>query len=248
MEPRAEVLRLGRGLQGIIKTYRTSARAVSLSLGYHAGQLTLVLNGHRPMRVRLVLEVLADLGAPPGRVFDVLYPLGGVSEVVLRREAGPGLDLPGTRPWSEVVAEVQRAQGPVPTPEALVAKLGMLLRRELREARVSQRQVSRHLGLGDDALGKALRGDSELTFLHVFTVLVVTRRSPERIFLELFRPTPEDPMEQIELAHYLDEAEALRTPLAQRLLPEEKATAEPLAPVSQAPKEPKKSGRKKRKG
>lgn len=236
--------RLGRGIQSTIRAYRASARAVSLALGYHAGQLTQVLNGHRPMRVKLVLEVLENLGAPPGRTFDLHYPLGGIAEAVLREGSGPAIDPPGTKPLREVVAELERAReaGPAET----VRKLGLLLRRELRTAQVSQREVSRRLGLGEDALGKALRGDSELTFLHVFAVLAATGRSPARIFAELFAPTKSDPMEQLELARRLDDLEAHRFFLAERLLPAGKARVDPLAPRRGKPRKPKKTGRKKR--
>lgn len=237
--------RLGRGIQGTVRTYQTSARAVSLALGYHAGQLTQVLNGHRPMRVRLVLEVLEHLGASAGRTFDVLYPLGGIAEAVLREDAGPVIDPPGTKPLRDLVAGLERAEGPGPAPAEMVRKLGLLLRRELRLAQVSQREVSRGLGLGEDALGKALRGDSELTFLHVFAVLDATRRSPARIFAELFAPTKSGPMEQLELGRHLDDLEAHRSFLAKRLLPPGKARLDPLAPRRGRPRRPKKTGRSK---
>lgn len=159
------------------------------------------------MRVTLVFELLEKLRASPVRFFSVRYPLGGEAHAGLREDAKPSIDLPGAMPLTEAARRRADRLGLRLTPAGAAAKLGRLLRREIRASGKTQREISLDLGFGVGALGQALRGNSELTFFHVFGVLAATGRSPARLFAELFAPEPADPMARFELALELDHQE-----------------------------------------
>lgn len=207
MDPREEVEKLGQALQRLIESHETTARALSRRLGYHHGHLTLVFHGHRPMRVKLAFELLEKLRAAPIRFFKACYPLGGPAHIELRKDAKPAIDLPGAMPLTEAARRRADRLGLRLTPAGAAAKLGSILRREVRASGKTQREISLELGLGAGALGQALRGNSELTFLHVFAVLAAIGRSPGRLVAELFAPEPADPMARFELALELDHQE-----------------------------------------
>lgn len=243
MEPRQEVLKLGHGLQRLLETYSTSAREVSEALGFHPGQLTRVLNGRRPMRVRLVWEVLEHLGASPVSFFKLLYPLGGAAQLALPVDPKAVTDLPGTVPLAEAVRRYRLAQGWERTPKQTVEKLGRLLREVLQGARVSQRAASRGIGLAPDALGQALRGGSELTFLHLFGVLAAAGRAPAGLFLELLSPDFEDPMARLEQKQGIAALEQLLAVTSEALV-----RGEEVAPAAAGPTESQPGRRAKAKG
>lgn len=221
-------------------------------MGLHPSQLTLVLNGHRPMRVLQVLEVLEHVGARPARVFELLYPLGGVSEALLREKTPPGERSAGATAWVEVVREAELWRGePVP-PGAAVERLRGILKREIVEAGLTQREVSRRHLRGADALGHALRGDTELTFFHVFAVLEATAQTMGRMFAEVFALVPPSPVEELHLASLLDELEAHHRFLAERLFkkpeqvaPDTGSKRTSLKPQSRSGPGPKSGGRAK---
>lgn len=229
VNPKTEVLGLGRALKQLLEQCHTSAREASQALGFAPAQLTLILNGRRPMRVRVVFALLEHLGARPIRFFDVAYPLGGVSERLLREEKLAPVDPPGAVPFHELARRLEEEQGGPLTGDQAVEKLGWILRRVLKQAGLSQRQVSRSIGPSKDALGHALRGDTELNFLHIFGVLAATGRTPARLFAELFARDKADPVEKLEQQRFLDDAEALHQFLAARLKPPEKAEEPPKA-------------------
>ncbi len=244
MDPTEEVERLGQALQRLIESHDTTARALSRRLGYHHGHLTLVFHGHRPMRVRLVFELLDKLRAAPIRFFKACYPLGGPAHIELRKDAKPSIDLPGAMPLTEAAQRRADRLGLRLTPAGAAEKLGRILRREIRASGKTQREISLDLGLGAGALGQALRGNSELTFLHVFGVLATIGRSPGRLFAELFAPEPGDPMARFELALELDHQEEQFRATAEGALARRKGgnTPKPRPAKRKAPRT--RSGRK----
>ena len=245
MEPNQAVLDLGRQLHLLIRRCGVSVSAVSVSLGFNSQQLTRVLNGRRPMSVKLVFDILEQLGVFPFEFFDLIYPLGGVPEALLRRQLNkePLVGEPSELTLLLRQLELERG-GPLRGGEA-AERLRRILRREIEAARVTQRSISRTMGRGADALGHALRGDSELTFLHVFAVIAAIGRSPGRIVAELFTDMPASPTGQMAAGHALDVLEQIHGRLATQWSVAPAAGSHGRVEASSPTKPTKKAGRSK---
>lgn len=197
MQAHPAVVALGKALQELLTEHRTSAREVSRALGWHAAFLTRAFNGHRPLRVEVVFDVLAHLREVPYDFFRLHYPFGGSRAGLYVGGAKSPLDLPGLISLQEAIREQFRKQG-VPTSSEYRLRIGAWLQRELRTRGVSMRSVSQRLGLGPSALGQALRGESQSTFFHVFGALEAIGADPGRMFLAVFLPEPPSPLERLE--------------------------------------------------
>lgn len=206
MTPQDKVLVLGHSLQRLIEEKGWSAREASAALGYNPAYLSRALRGVHPLRVEVVFELIARLGHHPHEVFSQLFPLGG--DTVLRLEAVLG-DNPADDEAARVVRQLAAKQRGAPlSPREYRLRLAELLAAALRDAEVSQRSVSRSLGRRNGALGEALRGNSHLSFLQVFTVLESARTDPGRVFFELFLRRPDDMLRRLRQARSVQLLEA----------------------------------------
>ncbi len=201
MHPATAVAELGRALRLTLRAHRVRAKGLSQALGFHAAYLSRVLRGVGPLYVALVFEVLLRIKEPPEELFLTLYPLGGepVRELVAVRRKAKAKPADEGRMAEFVRAMRGRAHRPL-DPAAYEAQARDWLRDALATKGVSQRQVSRRLGLGQDALGQVLRGAGRLTFVHVFAVLDAVEVDPGRFFFELFMPPAATPAERLRRA------------------------------------------------
>lgn len=206
VDPQAEVKRLAKGLARLLEEHRTSARAVSLALRPNPAYLNRALRGERPLRVVTVLQSLVHLGERPYEFFELMYPFGGQA---LPRLLGPNpLDLPGL-PTLEEVFHGQMALRMHHEPAAQAQNFALWMKRALSRAELPQKECSERLGWGPNALPLVLRGASKLNFEHVFGVLGELKRSPGRMFYEVFLPPPSTPMMALRREQQLDLAEEI---------------------------------------
>ncbi len=202
MNSHAGAVALGKALQGFLRDHKTSARAVSLALGRHPLFLTRCFNGHRPLRVEVVFQVLEHLGTVPYEFFRAVYPFGG-NKAGLYQGPGPSaFDLPGMMSLEDAIREQFRKLG-VRSPSDYRLELGEWLQREIRRRGATVRSISAGLGLGKTALGQALRGETQLNFSHVFGVLEALGADPGRMFLTLFLPDLDSPAANLERENLL---------------------------------------------
>lgn len=180
-----DVLALGEVLQRQIRARGTSAKAVSVALGWHPSFLTRALRGYRPLRVELVFEVLAKLEAVPFEFFLLVFPFGGNPLESLSGGKTSALDDGDVPPLKRTLREAYLKMGRLP-PEEYRLRLGELVAREIRRSGFSGAEVSRRLGLGSTALGQALRGKTQLTFFHVLAALRAAQADPGRVLVSLF--------------------------------------------------------------
>lgn len=115
--------------------------------------------------------LLERVDVHPSEFFEIYFPLGG--------------NLPGGPDLVDEDDDPPRPPQPRRQPEAWTARATELLRKRIRAEGKTQREVSLALGLARDALGKTLRGDSQVTWWHVFEVLRVLGVTPGRFFFEL---------------------------------------------------------------
>lgn len=189
MSPEEHLNVLGRALHAVLNAHRVSAGATSKALGHHTAYLARALRGTFPLRVEAVFQLFQTLGAHPEDFFHELYPLGG--EPLMRLEAGLG--GPADDEASRVVRELwNRRRGEPLSPTEYRLRMGELLASSLQRVGVSQRSVSIKMGKSPGVLSQALRGQSHLTFLQVFTALEAARCDPGRLFFQLFMPRPAD--------------------------------------------------------
>lgn len=206
MKSHAGAVALGKALQDYVRAHKTSARAVSVALGFHPLFLTRCFNGHRPLRVELVFQVLEHLNAVPYELFRALYPFGGNKAGLYRGPGKSAFDLPGLMTLEEAIREQFRRLG-TRSPAEYRLRLGEWLQREMRRRGATARSISIGLGLGKTSLGQALRGESQLNFSHVFGALEALGADPGRMFLALFLPDLDSPAANLErenLLAYLD--------------------------------------------
>lgn len=202
MNPHSGVLALGKALQAWVRDHKTSARAVSLALGWHSLFLTRCFNGHRPLRVEVVFQVLDHLGTVPYEFFRAVYPFGGNKAGLYAAGAGSPFDLPGVMTLEEAIREQFRKMG-IASPREYSLRLGEWLKREIRKRGRTASSISRNLGLGSTALGQALRGESQLTFFHVLGTLEALGADPGRMFLAVFLPELDSPAKRLERENLL---------------------------------------------
>ena len=202
MKSHSGALALGKALQAWLRDHKTSARAVSLALGWHSTFLTRCFNGHRPLRVEVVFQVLVHLGTVPYEFFRAVYPFGGSKAGLYAAGAGSPFDLPGVMTLEEAIREQFRKVGSA-SPREYSLRLGEWLKREIRRGGRTTSSISRSLGLGSTALGQALRGESQLTFFHVLGTIEALEADPGRMLLALFLPEPESPARRLERENLL---------------------------------------------
>lgn len=200
MSPQEQVQAVSRALSALLHDKAVSARALSKRLRRHPAYLSRALRGIHPLRVEVVFAALERLGRHPEEFFRELYPLGG--ETILRLEAGQGeLDDEEGRALSRLA---ERHRGVPLRPAEYRLRLGELLQAALKRAAVSQRRVSLAMGKSAGALGEALRGNSQLHFLQVFTVLDAAGVDPGRLFFELFLDRPDDVLKRLRQARSVE--------------------------------------------
>lgn len=240
MNPQASVRALGDALQDLLTTHGKTARAASEALGFHGAFLTRAFRGHRPLRVEVVFRLLASLRELPYEFFDLHYPFAGDR---LPAGQGPGpLDLPGEPTLAELVrGEYRRTRTLAPGEHR--DDLAAWLRRAIRRAKASQKEISLRLGLGPYALGLALRGNSQLTFFHVFGVLDALGFDAGRMFFEVFLPRPASPLQGLRRERQLDAAEGIVRGTEQALAERRERRRQPAeAPAPEAPEGEEKPG------
>ncbi len=225
MTPREAWLALGKELQALIRDHRTSARRLSLALGQHPRFLSRALTGQRPLRMETVFEVLGLLGEHPYGFFRAVYPLAGRILPPLTAEQRAALDPPGL-PTLQALVQWQLASEPRLPAAAYRRRVAEALRRAIRRHGRPLRHLSLELGLGPHALGLALRGNSQLTALHVLGVLTLLGADPGRVFFEAFLPEPASPLEHLERDKMLDAYEGLLRSTEEGFLARRKRKAE----------------------
>jgi len=200
-EAQESLRRLREGLKEVVALSGRELQGLSEEIGRSPGYLGKVLNGHLKLKVRELFEILRRLHLRPEDFFNLYFPLGGPLHARLRlKHRGGAASIWGPRP---------RIAGPVElNSEQLAVKTARRLRGRLRMSGVSQRAMSRRLGLSQDALGLALRGNTRLSFRHVFEVLAAIRVRPERFFAELLGPEDGDLVATLRWSQVLDEVEA----------------------------------------
>jgi transcriptional regulator with XRE-family HTH domain len=199
--------RLRAALREALAEADLSHREASERLGHHPGYLSRALTGHLDLKVREALELLELLGIDPGEFFPFVFPFGGNPMAALLRAPRPA-DVPALPDAGALLREALAARGESPpTPAQLTARAGELLRMAIRRAGSSQREVSRALGLSPDALGLALRGNTRLSFHHLFGTLAATGVDPGRFFIELFVAAAEPLAARVSWRQLLDRLE-----------------------------------------
>ncbi|HVF59921.1 MAG TPA: helix-turn-helix transcriptional regulator [Thermoanaerobaculia bacterium] len=77
--------------------------------------------------------------------------------------------------------------------EADVRKVAEGLKRKIREAGLTYKEVEERAGMGRDYLRQVLRGSVKLRFGHVLTLLQVLGVPPADFFAEVYGPAPAAP-------------------------------------------------------
>lgn len=195
MKTHPAALRLCEVLAQQLRDRGVSASVLSRELGHQPAYLSRVLSGRRPLRVEVVFEILARLSVAPSDFFALAFPFAG------DRFAGTQLSKDVLRTLDGVPSEEDSDRELVRKRELFSSteytlRLGALVQRELQRRRVPMAKASRQLGLGSSALSQALRGRSQLTFLHVLGALELADADPGRVFVNLFLLDVEDPLER----------------------------------------------------
>jgi len=209
MEAETYLWHLRDGLRDAVRRSKLTAGEASEALGRHRGHVGRMTRGKAPLRVEEVFALLDVLEIDPPDFFTLYFPLGGEVESRLHlthpREVRPS----GGITLKELRVSARQSQGkPRLSSVGAPLRCGQILNLKLRQRRISQRQVEEELGLGTNALGRALRGETELTFERIFAVLEVIGLRPGRFFVELLGPDPEDLLDELRWVWALDRAEA----------------------------------------
>lgn len=179
MAPSTELGTLLRGLKERLQEQGRTLGEASQAIDRHPAYLSRVLSGHRSLKVDELFALLAWLGLEPADFFAQLFPLGG-------RASAPPSRPSQRRPPALRGQELELPPAPNPhSPERWAELTAQLLRRHIRAYGRTQREISRELGLSQDALGLALRGGTQLHCGHVFGVLVQLGESAGRFWTEL---------------------------------------------------------------
>lgn len=247
---------LAKALKQQIRARGTSAAAISLALGQHPAFLSRALNGQRPLRVEVVFAALHQLHILPFEFFWMVFPFGGTPLPASQLKAHSD---PSVVEFRELTRRLFQRRGRLSSDEYRL-RIGAWVKEEIARRDRSVRQVSLAMGLGPTALGKALRGESQLTFTQVFRALEAVRTDPGRLFVSLFLPDLEDPfarLEREEVLRYLEAAlitgdpafEVLRKRKArQKQKPKKEPWATPTGAGGPPPRTPRRATAKKRRG
>jgi len=170
--------------QARLRNRRFSARRLSRHLQRNPDYVYKMLAGYGKLKVEEVCRVLTLVTVVPHEFFFSLYPLGGDLARQLRdSQLGGAVPLPGPdqRLW------IRYPQ--LPLLSGVAARAGEVLRAKIRQAGRTQLELSEELGYcSPHALGLALRGQTALTFGHVFQVLAALACPPDLFFAEVFGP------------------------------------------------------------
>ena len=188
MQEEPDLHELLRGLQTALRRAGLTLAEASRKLEHSPTYLSLVFRRRLKLKVREAFELIELARLQPWEFFDICFPLGGAGFADLRaryheREASELAKLPDTR--GLLLAKLRQDPRLPVDPAEWAARTGALLREKIAAAGASQRNLSVTLGYSPVALGLALRGNSRLTFLHVFGVLRELGITPARFFTEL---------------------------------------------------------------
>lgn len=199
---------MGRQLKGLARQSGVSLAELSRRCGHHSHYFSKVFRGQDSLKVRDLVEALANLKTEPGAFFSWLYPFGGAGLAELRKAKGREL-VPGHAAPEPLRRRVAKAgqDAMLRDPEQLTAWMGELLRDFLRRKGLSQPQASERLGLGSRALGHALRGQTDLRLEQVFGVLDLCQVTPARFFREVFGGRITPPLAAMQWQDLLDTIE-----------------------------------------
>lgn len=189
MPQEAHLAQLLCGLRSAVENSGLAARKLSSSIGRNETYVSRLLAGRLVPRVEEVFQLLVATGTDPEEFFAVFFPLGGATAFhFLGGQLGQPSDP--SQPWDvrDLMRDwKKRTRWQPPSPREVTRRMGELLRAAIRSKRASQRRISLALGLPQDALGEALRGNSALSFRHVFGVLEAVEVAPTVFFAELFQ-------------------------------------------------------------
>lgn len=202
MAPDEALAQLGRALRRLIRTEGLKLGNFSRELGFGADYLGRAFRGRYPLRVELVFKILKRLTVVPFEFFDSVFPFGGPVTLKAAKTRGVS-DLPGEQRWELYFREKLFEQRPRTVAEH-AGRFGRWLRHAIEDREQTQKKISESLGMGPTALGQALRGNSELTFFHVFGVLHHLEVSPARFFVEVFGREAASPADRIRRWRTLD--------------------------------------------
>jgi hypothetical protein len=201
-------------LQAAIRDAGRAARDVSTKLGHHPGYLVRVFSGRQPLKIQHLFAILEAVQLPAWAFFWRHYPLGGGLPGAVPGRLSPALNPEGLPTTIDLLSFVAKRQGGGDaSPAALAERAARRLRFALRAGAATQRSVSEALGLGRDALGQALRGQSALTTRHLFGVLEQLEIPPARFFAELLLPWEEAAAGTVSRREVVELAEKLFTEL-----------------------------------
>jgi transcriptional regulator with XRE-family HTH domain len=193
MPSATEVERVEAALRDLLRHHGCSLRRASRALGRYRAYLGRTLRGRAPLKVEDVFRLLAFLKVEPYDFFEGSFPLGGEALLRLDRAGRRSFEPDGRDRLADMLRREAALRGEAPrSPRRWTERAAKLLRGHLRQAHLSQHEASRRLGLGPKVLGQGLRGETRLTFEHLFGALSVAGVSPGRFFEELFGPGEEE--------------------------------------------------------
>lgn len=223
MAVKEELEWLGQALMDLAHRAGLPLVVLSRELGHHDNYLTRTFRGRLPLKVVDVFWLLERLSVDSELFFELLWPFGGDEAGYVRRRP-PAEYRPDERlAQHRLKLRAERGED-VFTPADWAAKAAVCLRELLRRKRVTQRAASLAAGMGPDALGQALRGNTLLTFQHVFATLEASGSPPGRFFTDLFGAPDGDLLEGLKWSMYLDELEVGFADFAKRAASQLKAS------------------------
>ncbi len=234
MAPDEALATLGRALRRLIRSEGLRLGEFSRKLGFGPDYLGRAFRGRYPLRVELVFEILQRLTVLPFEFFDSVFPFGGPVTLKAAKTRGVS-DLPGEQRWAHYFRDQLLEQRPRCVGEH-AEHFRQWLRHAIEDREQTQRRISEALGRGPTALGQALRGNTELTFFHVFGVLHHLEVSPARFFVEAFGREAGNPAERIRRLRTLDYFErVLETTGAKYFARRSTSAGGPGAPATSPP-------------
>lgn len=194
--------KLGLALRRLVRSEGLLLRDLSAELRFGPDYLGRVFRSRYPLRVELVFRVLQRLTVLPFPFFDSIFPFGGpvTLESAKAREL---VELPGETLWAELVRDQMLDDRPRTLAEYR-QRFGDWLRQAIEDRRLTQKVISEALGMGPRALGQALRGNTDLSFFHVFGVLEHIDVAPARFFVEVLSRQPANAAERLGRRRALD--------------------------------------------
>lgn len=221
--------RLAMALKQEIHLAQTRATEVSQALERAPQYLTRVFAGRLELKMKDVLGALEVIGREPEAFFERHFPIQEPEGLAAHR-----------RSIAEIERMARHLDPPVPPSTAFILdKARRVLRAWIVGATRTQREISLEVGLSEDALGQALRGNTDLYAWHVFAVLAATHKTADVFFDEICARDESAGLTPEGAAVLGKVLEATLQGLHRRLSAKTSAPIEPEAP-------PKKSTKKKR--